>query len=66
MADAKPRLSVINFIKQVKLETQKVTWPTRKETTVTVVMVLIFAAILATYFLFVDGCIGFLIRQILG
>lgn len=46
------------FMQQVRAETAKVTWPTRREVLVTTVMVFIMAALTAVFFFFVD----FLIR----
>lgn len=42
------------FFTQVKQEGNKVTWPTRKESLIGVVAVLIFVSIFALYFLLVD------------
>jgi len=59
-------VSVTDFYRQVRQEMAKVTWPTRKETTVTVIMVFVFSLILALYFLFIDAVIEFSIGKILG
>ncbi len=60
------RVSPALFIRQVRQETAKVTWPTRKETTVTTIMVFVMV-ILASIFLFtVDQIIAFLVRIVLG
>ena len=54
------------FVRQVRQETSKVTWPTRKETAQATVMVVIMS-ILASIFLFlVDQVFAFGIRNILG
>jgi preprotein translocase subunit SecE len=65
MVNGKTRVSLTDFIRQVRQETTKVTWPTRKETMVTVIMVFVFSLILALYFLFIDGVIEFGISKIL-
>ena len=44
----------------------KVTWPTRKETTVTTIMVLIMVFLAALFFFVVDQILSFGIQQILG
>lgn len=62
MAKTKPT----EFIRQVRQETSKVTWPTRKETAITTVMVFIFVTIMALFFLVVDQIAGWGVRQILG
>jgi len=54
------------FITQVRQETSKVTWPTRKETAVTTVMVFIMVAVMAIFFFFVDQILAFGVRLILG
>ncbi len=45
------------FMQQVRAETAKVTWPTRREVFVTTVMVLVMAALTAVFFFFVDWLI---------
>ena len=56
------------FMRQVRSEASKVVWPTRRETLMTAVMVLIMAAALAIFFLGVDSLfstiVQFLLRQI--
>ena len=44
----------------------KVTWPSRKETMVSTMMVLGLATIAATFFVLVDWIAGSLIRTIIG
>lgn len=48
------KTSPIEFFKQVRAETAKVVWPTRRETIMTGVMVLIMASLLGIFFLGVD------------
>ncbi|SEN26704.1 protein translocase subunit secE/sec61 gamma [Sphingomonas gellani] len=45
----------IEFFNQVRAETRKVVWPTRRETVMTGVMVVIMTTILALFFLAVDS-----------
>jgi preprotein translocase subunit SecE len=45
------------FFQQVRAETSKVTWPSRRETLITTVMVFIFTAAAAIFFLIVDWVI---------
>lgn len=54
------------FIREVRQEIGKVTWPTRKETMVSTAMVLILALIAAIFFLAVDAFFGTAIGWILG
>jgi len=60
------KTSPLKFIKEVRQETSKVTWPTRKETLVTTVMVLIMVFILSLFFLGVDQLLSFLVKLVLG
>ncbi|MFP6729878.1 MAG: preprotein translocase subunit SecE [Alphaproteobacteria bacterium] len=54
------------FVTQVRQETAKVTWPTRKETVVTTIMVFVMVAVMAVFFFFVDQILAFGVRLILG
>ncbi len=54
------------FVRQVRQEVSKVTWPSRKETMVTSVMVFIMVILTGIFFLAVDQVLSFAIRQILG
>ena len=54
------------FLQQVRTEVAKVTWPSRRETLVTSIMVFIMATIAAIFFLLVDQVIGFVVRFVLG
>ncbi len=48
------KTSPIEFFNQVRSETRKVVWPTRRETIMTGVMVMIMTLILAIFFFVVD------------
>ena len=54
------------FVRQVRQEVSKVTWPTRKETVVTSIMVFIMVIIMALFFLGVDQVLSTLVSWILG
>ncbi len=56
----------VQFYRQVRQEIAKVTWPSRKETGVTTIMVFIFVVLMAIFFLIVDQIIGWVVRLILG
>lgn len=62
----KPRTSPIEFFKQVKQEARKVTWPSRKETGVTTIVVFIMVILAAIFFLAADFVISKAIRTLLG
>ena len=53
------------FIQQVRQETSKVTWPTRRETMITTIMVLIMVALASVFFLGVDAVLQFLVNWII-
>lgn len=56
----------VQYIKEVKQEAQKVTWPSRKETVTSTIAVLIMVA-LASLFLYVsDQILAYLVSLILG
>jgi|TARA_R100000501_G_scaffold16352_3_gene29754 preprotein translocase subunit SecE len=44
----------------------KVTWPTRRETVITTIMVLIMTTLLSVFFLGVDAVLGNLIQLVLS
>jgi preprotein translocase subunit SecE len=54
------------FIRQVRQETAKVTWPTRKETMITTAMVFIFVIVCSIFFFGVDGAIAWIVKHIMG
>ncbi len=54
------------FIREVRQEMSKVTWPTRKETTVTTGMVFLMVFLAAIFFLAVDWILGSGVRFIIG
>ena len=54
------------FIRQVRQEASKVTWPSRKETMTTTGMVFVMVVLVALFFLVVDQVIQFGIKFIFG
>ena len=62
MAKTSPAL----FLRQVRQEMSKVTWPSRRETTVSVIMVFIFSTALGLYFLVVDKLLTLGVSLIFG
>ena len=58
--------SPAKFIREVRQETNKVTWPTAKETRTSTVMVLILVMIAALFFWLADTVIAMVVRAILG
>jgi len=60
------KTSPFEFIQQVRREVTKVTWPTRKETIITTVMVFIFVFLVAIFFFFVDQLLSYIVKLVLG
>ena len=60
------KTSPAQFIREVRQETAKVTWPTRKETAVTTVMVFIMVVIMSAFFALVDLVLGSAVGFLLG
>ena len=46
------------FVAQVRAETAKISWPTRRETITTTIFVLIMTTVLSIFFLGVDQILG--------
>lgn len=60
------KVSPGQFFNQVKTETAKVVWPTRKETVTTAIMVLIMTALLGIFFFGVDSAFSAIVQALLG
>ncbi len=56
----------IEFLREVRSEVARVTWPTRRETLITTSMVFIFVVIAALFFTVADKLIGFAVKLLLG
>lgn len=61
-----PRPSPMKFLQEVRAEGQKVTWPTRRETAITTIMVFIMTAVSAIFFLVSDQIMRFIVTTIIG
>ena len=60
------RVSPGAFLNQVKTETAKIVWPSRKETMMTAVMVVIMTSLLAIFFFGVDSVFSWIVQTLLG
>ena len=60
------RTNPFEFLQQVRTEASKVTWPTRRETVVTTIMVLLMSFAAALFFLGVDWILRILVQFVLG
>ena len=56
------KVSPGEFIRQVRAETAKVVWPTRKETVTTTIMVMIMTGMLAIFFFGVDAVFNSIVK----
>ena len=54
------------FIREVRAETRKVVWPTRKETVQTAIMVMILTTLLALFFLGTDTVFSSIVQFLIG
>ena len=60
------RTNPFEFIQQVRAETAKVTWPTRNETVVTTIMVVVMAILTAIFFFLADQILSWGVSLLLG
>jgi preprotein translocase subunit SecE len=56
----------MTFFRQVRSETAKVTWPSRRETMISTAMVLVMVVFAALFFFAADQLMGWLLRLILN
>lgn len=56
----------MEFLREIRQELTKVTWPTRKETAITTGMVFVMVFLLSIFFLGVDQIIALAVQSILG
>jgi preprotein translocase subunit SecE len=54
------------FVAQVRAETAKISWPTRRETITTTIFVLIMTTVLSIFFLGVDQILGWFVKFLLS
>lgn len=60
------KISPFKFLQEVRAETEKVTWPTRRETVITTVMVFVMVALSSILFLVADQIIRIVITFVIG
>ena len=60
------KINPAQFVQEVRQETAKVTWPTRKETTISTAMVFVMVILAALFFFLVDQLMAFGVRIIFG
>ncbi len=60
------RVNPVRFLQEVREETRKVTWPSRRETAITTAMVFVMVAIASVFFLVADQIIRIAVTFVLG
>ena len=58
--------SPFKFLQEGRPETAKVTWPTRRDTMITTIMVFVMVALASIFFFAADQIIRYLITLVLG
>ena len=58
--------SPFKFLQEVRSETAKVTWPSRRETTITTIMVFVMVALASVFFFAADQVIRLAVTLVLG
>ncbi|MBN8811133.1 MULTISPECIES: preprotein translocase subunit SecE [Sphingomonas] len=59
------KTSPIEFVKQVQTEARKIVWPSRRETVMTGIMVMIMTTLLGVFFLGIDSIFDFIVNSLL-
>lgn len=60
------KLNSVLFMRQVRQEIGKVVWPTRREASMSTLMVILFTVCAAVYFFVVDQVLAYAMKLILG
>jgi preprotein translocase subunit SecE len=60
------QINPLDFFRQVRQEVGRVTWPSRRETTVTTAMVFAMVVVAAMFFFIVDEGLGIIVRWALS
>ncbi|MCL6609540.1 MAG: preprotein translocase subunit SecE [Geminicoccaceae bacterium] len=60
------KTSPAQFVREVRQELQKVTWPTRKELVATTLSVVAMSALAALFFFLVDQVLAWIVQLVLG
>jgi preprotein translocase subunit SecE len=65
-SDSMANVNLQEFAREVRREVAKVTWPSRKETSITTAMVFVMVVAAAVFFLLVDQVLALVVRFVLG
>jgi preprotein translocase subunit SecE len=60
------KVNIFKFLQEVRSETQKVTWPSRRETVITTGMVFVMVTVASIFFLVADQLMRFVVTMVLG
>jgi preprotein translocase subunit SecE len=60
------KVSPFKFFQEVRQEAAKITWPSRRETAITTIMVFVMAALAGVFFLIADQVIRVVVTFVLG
>lgn len=60
------KITPAKFVQEVRQETAKVTWPNRREASISTLTVFVMAVIAALFFFLVDQTLSYGVRLILG
>jgi preprotein translocase subunit SecE len=60
------KTNIFKFLQEVRSETQKVTWPSRRETAITTGMVFVMVTLASVFVLVADQLMRFVVTMVLG
>lgn len=60
------KISPAQFVQEVRRETSKVTWPSRKEASISTAMVFVMVIVAAIFFFLVDQILAYGVKAVLG
>jgi preprotein translocase subunit SecE len=60
------RFNPFSFLQEVRAEAAKIVWPSRRETAISTVMVLVMAVLASIFFLLADQVLAYGVEFILG
>ena len=62
---AKKKFNPLQFFREVRAEARKISWPSRRETWITSVMVFIMVLLTSIFFFVVDAALGKIVQELL-
>jgi preprotein translocase subunit SecE len=60
------RFNPFSFLQEVRAEAAKIVWPSRRETAISTVMVVVMAVLASIFFLIADQIMSYGVEQLLG